>query len=102
MLITERPGRLRLVHDGALQAQPISGIPAVFSSPQEGLLDLALHPHFAENHLVYFTYSKPGGQTTVALGRGRVEGSALHDVEEIFVADARSGQEGNMGGRIVF
>jgi aldose sugar dehydrogenase len=65
-------------------------------------LDIALHPKFAENRLLYFTYSKPGPMTTVALARGHFDGARLNDVEEIFVADARSRQEGNMGSRIAF
>src|SRR5262249_35723259 len=60
MLITERIGRLRLVHDGVLKAREIDGIPPVNSTAQEGLLDIALHPQFTKNGLVYFTYSKPG------------------------------------------
>jgi len=102
MLITERVGRLRLVHNGVLQGRRVEGIPSVQSTPQEGLLDLALHPKFSENGLVYFTYSKPPAPTTVALGRGRFDGNRLNDVQEIFVADAASRQEGNMGSRIAF
>ena len=56
----------------------IAGTPRVHSTDQEGLLDIALHPQFAQNHLLYFTYSKEGpGGTTIALARGRLEGDAL-------------------------
>ena len=102
MLITERVGRLRLVHNGVLREDPIAGIPNVHSTTQEGLLDLALHPKFSENEFIYFTYSKPPEPTTVALGRGRFDGERLNDVQEIFVASATSTQDGNMGSRLAF
>jgi aldose sugar dehydrogenase len=102
MLITERAGRLRLVHDGVLRDDPIAGIPKVHSTTQEGLLDLALHPKFSENGFIYFTYSKPPEPTTVALGRGRFDGGRLNDVQELFVASATSTQDGNMGSRLAF
>ena len=63
ILITERPGRLRIVKNGELDLEPISGVPEVFAVNHGGLLDISLHPDFAENRLVYFTYSdgtKPG------------------------------------------
>jgi glucose/arabinose dehydrogenase len=102
MLVTERPGKLRLIHDGTLQSRPINGIPPVNATEQEGLLDNALHPKFVENGLIYFTFSKPGPMSTVALARGHFDGVRLNNVEEIFVADARSHQEGNMGSRLAF
>jgi glucose/arabinose dehydrogenase len=102
ILVTERAGRLRLIRGGALQEQPIAGVPAVREGSQEGLLEIALHPRFAENGLLYLTYSKPGPMTTVALTRARFDGSSLSDVSEIFVADARSDDEGNMGSRLAF
>ena len=69
ILITERDGRLRVVHNGVLDPQEITGIPPVLHHRAFGLMDVALHPRFAENHLVYFTYSKPkAGETDVAVG----------------------------------
>src|SRR5438093_6475748 len=59
MLITERPGRLRIVRKGVLDPQPIAGIPPVLHRQYKGLNDVALHPQFAENRWVYFTYYKP-------------------------------------------
>jgi len=103
MLVTERNGRLRRIHNGALQRQPISGTPQVHSTGQEGLLDIALHPKFAENHLLYLTYSKPGTNgTTIALARGRLDGDALQEVRDIFVADNWSSADGNIGSRLAF
>ena len=90
MLVTERPGRLRIVRKGVLDPQPISGVPAVFTQQLGGLMDIALHPRFAETRLVYLSHTKPAGQGlhTSALVRGRLDGMALVDVKELFVADA--------------
>src|SRR6202040_120252 len=57
MLVTERPGRLRLIKGGVLQSQPIAGVPAVHTGSQAGLFDIVLHPNFAQNHMVYLTYA---------------------------------------------
>lgn len=104
MLVTERPGRLRIVRNGVLATEPIAGVPAVRSTALGGLLEVALHPRFAENQFVYLTYTKPGEQnlTTTALARGRFNGSALVDVREIFVANTWSASATNFGGRIAF
>ncbi|NIN34935.1 MAG: PQQ-dependent sugar dehydrogenase, partial [Gammaproteobacteria bacterium] len=88
MLITERPGRLRIVRNGVLDPEPIGGIPPVWFLGRAGLLDVALHPDFESNQLVYFTYSKPnedGSMGTMAAARGRFTGRSLDDVEDIFV-----------------
>src|SRR5580698_275384 len=58
MLVTERPGRIRVVRDGVLDPQPLGGVPVARTSGNGGLMDIALHPKFAENHWVYFTYDK--------------------------------------------
>src|SRR5215467_14175499 len=89
MLVTERAGRLRIVRDGKLDSQPAAGVPKVHAIRNAGLFDLALHPKFSENKLIYFTYTKPGenGQSAIALGRGRLDGTALADVRELFVGE---------------
>jgi glucose/arabinose dehydrogenase len=89
-LVTERPGRLRIVRNFVLDPQPISGIPPVYTQNLGGLMDIALHPRFAETRLVYLSFTKPMGERghTSALIRGRLEGMALVDVKELFVADA--------------
>jgi glucose/arabinose dehydrogenase len=92
ILITERAGRLRLVHQGVLDPQPIAGIPPVLDQNLRGFNDVALHPRFAENHWIYFTYYKPtAGSTTIAtavLARGRFDGGhALADVKDLFTTD---------------
>ena len=94
ILITERPGRLRLVRDGVLDPTPISGTPKVLYKDFDGLEDLVLHPNFAQNHLVYMSYSKPspidgGGQCAVARGR-YAGGHELKDVQEIFAGTGPS------------
>ena len=103
MLITERVGRMRLMHDGRLASGSIGGLPAVDTRMQDGLMDLALHPRFVQNRLLYFTYSKPGerGDTT-ALASAKFDGATLTDVRDLFVADAWSTPGGNSGSRIAF
>ena len=93
LLVTERPGRLRIVRKGVLDPRPLAGVPPVRASGLSGLMDVALHPRFAENHYVYLTYTKPVGdeQATLALARGRFEDGALTDVRDIFVAGPGTG-----------
>jgi aldose sugar dehydrogenase len=117
ILITERPGRLRVVRNGVLDPTPIAGVPQVQAQGLAGLMDVLLHPRFADNKLVYLTYHKPqspapagatpvpqaGGRGNalppgvVTLARGRWDGSRLVDVKDIFSA-APSGN----ASRIVF
>jgi len=102
MLITERPGRLRIVRDGELLATPVEGLPDIYVRGQGGLLDVVPHPDFGSNSLVYISYSKPQGGTesTTAIIRARLENGALYDVEELF--EANSAGRGHYGSRIIF
>ena len=103
MLITERAGRLRIVHDGVLDPQPVAGVPAVRATFLAGLLDVALHPNFAANGFVYLTYSKPGENgATTALARGRWTHGELVGVRDLFVADAWSRSNSNPGSRLAW
>lgn len=103
MLVTERVGRLRLVHNGVLDPKPIAGVPAVHAHEHGGLLDIALHPRFADNRLVYLTYSLAGERgATVALARARLDGAALTEVDNVFIADAWSTSEFQFGSRLTF
>jgi glucose/arabinose dehydrogenase len=105
ILITERPGRLRIVRKGVLDPQPIGGVPAVRAAVLGGLLDVALHPKFAENKVIYLSYSKANAQNlmTTALARATFTGTALSDVTDIFIADNTwSKSVTNFGGRIAF
>jgi aldose sugar dehydrogenase len=103
MLITQRGGQLRLMHQGRLAPGDVDGIPPVDTRKQDGLMDLALHPRFADNRTIYFTYSQRGerGDTTV-LASARFDGARLDGVRDLFVADAWSQYGGNSGSRIAF
>ena len=104
MLVTERDGRLRIIRNGVLDPQPIAGVPAVRAAVLGGLLDVALHPRFAENQILYLSYAKARADnlTSTALARARFDGRALQDVKEIFVANTWSKSGTNYGGRIAF
>jgi glucose/arabinose dehydrogenase len=100
MLVTERPGRLRILRDGVLDPTPIEGVPRVWSEGLQGLMDVALHPRFEENHWVYLAYHKPFGPDAgaVTLARGTWNGRALADVRDIF----ESGSPGTEAARVAF
>ena len=103
ILVTERPGRLRIIRNGALDPDPVQGIPEVDPRGQGGLLDIELHPEFEENRLVYFAYSVGGPRgATTALGRARYVDGALEDLEELFVAEAWGSGGRHFGSRIMF
>jgi glucose/arabinose dehydrogenase len=126
MLVTERPGRLRLIHNGALDPEPIAGLPDMFVSGLGGLMDIALHPDFARNRLIYLSYTKPSpdaakeawpnSRSDLAVLRAKWDGGhQLTDVQDILVADAWYGDTpappkccgqgpafGSFGGRITF
>ncbi|MBV8844679.1 MAG: PQQ-dependent sugar dehydrogenase [Bryobacterales bacterium] len=93
ILVTERPGRLRIVRNGVLDPNPVAGVPEVRAQGLAGLMDLALHPRFTENKLIYFTYHKPAGgggpgnsAGVITLARGRWDGGGLTEVRDIFSA----------------
>jgi glucose/arabinose dehydrogenase len=103
MLVTERPGRLRLIRDGVLQDAPIAGVPEVQDRNHGGLMHVTLHPDFEANNWIYLTYSKVGEEGgTTAVMRARFDGTQLLDAEDIFVADAWQGAGLNFGSRVVF
>jgi aldose sugar dehydrogenase len=103
-LVVESEGRLRVVKDGKLQTEAITGLPQVYYvGGQAGLMDVALHPKFAQNHLIYFTYNKPGEKgATMAIGRGKLEGNQLTEVKDVFVADAWGKANGHLSARMAF
>lgn len=105
MLVTERPGRLRLVGaDGSLSA-PISAVPEVDARGQGGLLDVTIDPAFQENRLVYLSYAERGeGGNGTAVARGRLadDGTALEDVQVIFRQRPKVDSRLHFGSRLVF
>jgi glucose/arabinose dehydrogenase len=109
VLITERPGRLRIVRNGKLLPNPVEDVPPVVHSGQGGLLEVAPHPNFAANRLLYITYSKKTGEpatpkdvvpATTALIRGRFENDRLTNVEQLFQSESKG--LGHFGGKIAF
>lgn len=105
LLVTERAGRLRIIRNNVLDPEPIGGIPAVLDRNLKGLNDLALHPNFAQNRLLYFTYYKPSPDTPDAgpavLARARYDGGkTLSDVKDILTTSQSINQPS--ASRIVF
>lgn len=103
MLVTERGGRLRIVHDGILDPSPIPGVPEVALGGQAGLLDVALHPRFPENRMVYLSYAGAGeGGSGTEVARGRLIEGKLVDLETILVVEPKSQGGRHYGSRLVF
>ena len=101
MLVTERPGRLRIVADGKL-SPPLSGVPKVFASGQGGLLDVIVDRTFAQSQTIYFCFAEPhqdGGRTSMA--RARLAGDRLDEVKVIFGQDGPPSSGRHFGCRIV-
>ena len=104
MLVTERPGRLRIVSkDFKLDPDPVKGLPAIVEYGQGGLFDVVLHPRFAENGWIYISYNGPGdGGWGTELLRARLEGSRLIDTQVLFRLEPKTRKGQHFGGRIVF
>lgn len=125
LLITEKPGRLRIFADNKL-SEPITGAPAVAYRAQGGLLDVAIDPDFSQNQLVYLSYAEPAEEQPSgardpgdprfgafndtadaelkggAVARGRLEGSELRDVTVIWRQVPKTIGRGHFGGRLIF
>ena len=107
MLVTElQKGQLRVIRNGVVDPTPVAGVPQSAAVSLGGLMDVVLHPRFAENHFVYLTYSKPDGkgQIATALARGRWDdhASSLVDVRELFVAEPYWNGSGGAASRLAF
>lgn len=105
ILVSERPGRLRIIRGGRLLPDSVPGLPAIRTGGQGGLLDVVPHPAFATNRLLYFSFAKPspdGAQGTTAVARARFENDRLTNVEEIFEAKVWSQGRGHHGSRLAF
>src|SRR6185503_15118631 len=107
VLITERPGRVRLMHNGVVAPEPVADLSKL---SVDVLFDVALHPDFAKNGFVYLTYIKKGKAldgkngywATTALARGKFDGKAVTGIQDVFVADAWQPLNGGDGSRVVF
>ena len=104
MLVTERPGRLRIVSKDGKTSEPLKGVPEVIADDQGGLLDVALDPNFASNDLVYLSYSEPGddGNAGTAVARGKLGEMGLDDVEVIFRQKPKVERGLHFGSRLAF
>jgi len=104
MLVTERPGRLRMVANGKLDAKPIEGLPAVVEQGQGGLFDIVLHPDFEKNRFVYLAFNARGerGLTGTELVRAKLSEGRLENVQVLFRQDPKGRGGQHFGGRIVF
>ena len=103
MLITERPGRLRVFANGRLEPTPLPGVPKVAATGQGGLLDVCLHPQFAQNRVLYLSYSAEGaGGNATAVARAEWGDGGLRGVTKIFEALPRASGGMHFGSRIAF
>ncbi len=103
MLVTEKPGRLRIVRRNGSMSEPLPGVPKVFVSGQGGLLDVALSPAFTQDRLVYLSYSEPGkGGAGTAVARGRLAASGLEDVEVVWRQTPKVQGANHWGSRLKF
>lgn len=103
MLVSERPGRLRIVHPDGRLSEPLAGVPEVHARGQGGLLDVALDPDFARNRLVYLSFAEPGpGGAGTAVARGRLGEGGLEATQVIFRQEPKVGGGLHFGSRLVF
>jgi glucose/arabinose dehydrogenase len=106
MLVTERPGRLRIADANGNLSEPLQGVPRVAARGQGGLLDVALDPNFAQNRFVYLSFAEDRGEgrsgTSVARGRLNADGTALEAVQILFRQEPAHTGPNHWGSRLVF
>lgn len=103
MLVTERPGRLRLVTAAGVLSAPLANVPPVYASGQGGLLDVVLDPSHATNRIIYLSYAEPGeGGAGTAVARARLAPGGLEDLRVIFRQAPKVGGGMHFGSRLVF
>jgi aldose sugar dehydrogenase len=104
ILITERPGRLRILDRNGALSEPLAGVPTVFARGQGGLLDVAIDPRFADNRLVYLSYAEPGegGTAGTAVARGQLGEGRLENVQVIYRQTPKVRSDMHFGSRLVF
>jgi len=102
-LVTERPGRMRIVAKDGTLGEPLAGVPEVLARGQGGLLDITLSPKFSEDKLVYFSFAEPGeGGAGTAVARGKLTDKALENVQVIWRQTPKVNSPNHWGSRIVF
>jgi len=103
MLISERSGNIRRATNNKLQQEPVSGVPEVYAQGQGGLLDLALHPNFKQNHLLYFTYSAgTSSANATTLARAEFRENTLNNVEVLFQVPTKKQGAQHFGSRLLW
>ncbi|MET0015415.1 MAG: PQQ-dependent sugar dehydrogenase [Sedimenticola sp.] len=103
ILVTERPGQLRLIDNNRLLPEPVGGLPEIAARGQGGLLDVALHPDYEDNGWIYLAYSAPGdGGIGTEVGRGRLQDNRLVEWQRLFRLLPKSGTGYHFGSRLVF
>lgn len=103
MLVTERPGRLRILSEESTLSDPLEGVPKVFAQGQGGLMDVALDPNFAENQLVYLSFAEPGeGGASTAVGRGKLEDDRIEGFTVVFRQQPKVPGANHFGNRMAF
>lgn len=103
LLVTERSGEILVFKNDKFTGEKLTGVPAVFNKGQGGLMDIQLHPNYAQNKWIYITYSKPvtGGATTAVM-RFKLNGNQLTEQQDIFLAKPYLPADFHFGSRIVF
>lgn len=103
MLVTERAGRLRIIRDGVLAVEPVTGVPETLASGQGGLFDVLLHPDFADNGMVYLAYAQgPNDANSLRVARAIFDGAGLSDVQVLYDASPLKAAPMHFGGRMVW
>jgi len=103
ILVTERPGRLRIIENGQLNPRPVSGLPEIAASGQGGLLDVAIHPNYRDNGWIYFSFVGPGkGGMGTEVARARLDGNRLNDLQLLFRMAHKSRTSRHFGSRLLF
>jgi glucose/arabinose dehydrogenase len=103
MLVTERPGRLRIATPDGTLSEPLTGVPPVYARGQGGLLDVALSPGFAQDRLVYLSFSEPGdGGAGTAVARGRLGERGLEATQVVWRQQPKVEGPNHWGSRLVF
>jgi glucose/arabinose dehydrogenase len=103
ILVTERPGRLRIVDRSGTLSPPLAGVPAAAARGQGGLLDVAVDPRFAENRLIYLSYSEPeDGTSGTSVARGRLGDAGLENVQVIYRQVPKVQSNMHFGSRLIF